>query len=346
MKMVYRYTPVLRWKRGERVGVENLSAEARRDVVPLFVRGGEKYVGKKATKSRAAIEPAEAFAGDIEVIWGRAPFFLDASALTLSAAGHHPLIDMGVSARTRGLHLVPGTRLDAPQPYRHAVDLLIQQDRHGVALRVDLQELTSAAIWAPNWPYPLGNTDLLVDLADNVRVAADLGAALDPAFRNLHRAGQWRSVTVVGSSMPENFMGFLAGHHTIARDEFRLWQRLSSVGLSYQLDYGDYATVAVVPPPAGIKWGYPINVRYTLDGQFLICRGVRTTGPLAVDPDVQLRDHARAIVAYPGRSPLAHCWADTLIDNISNGSESRGGLERWVQIGVNRHIELTRNRIP
>ena len=344
--MAHRYVPVLRWKRGERVGVEKLSPGARRDVVPLFVRGGEKYVGKKATKARAAIEPADVFAADIQTIWGTAPFFLDASAIALGAAGHHPLIEMGASARSQGLHLVPATHLDAPAPYRHAVDSLVSQDRHGVALRVDLQELTSAAIWAPNWPHPIGDTDLVIDLADSVRVAANLGAALDPAFGGLYRAGQWRSVTMIGSAMPENFMGLVAGAHLLAREELHLWHRLSGIGLQYRLDYGDYATVAVVPPPTGIRWGFPINVRYTLRDQFLICRGIRTTGPAAADADVQLRGHARTIVANPQRGPIEHCWADQSVDNISNGKASPGGLERWVQIGVNRHIEITRNTIP
>ena len=100
-----------------------------------------------------------------------------------------------------------------------------------------------------------------------------------------------------------------------------------------------------MPPPAGIKWGFPINVRYTLPQDFLICRGVSTTGYGGVDMDKQLVGHAKDIVSYSGRHRIS-CWGDGEIDNIASGKTSQGNLETWVQISVNRHIELTRQQIP
>ena len=146
--------------------------------------------------------------------------------------------------------------------------------------------------------------------------------------------------------MPDNFAGMTKGLHLFKRSEWRLWRDLASAKLPYAVGYGDYATVAINPAPEGIAWGYPINVRYTLDDEFLICRGVGTTGPSGVDLDVQLLSHAKSIVKYPTRHPLAHCWADTTIDKIATGAAPTQGLEHWVQLAVNRHIELVVSSLP
>jgi hypothetical protein len=284
---------------------------------------------------------------EILAIWNTAPFYLDAIAVPTNPTGRHPLIDIGTRARASGLGLIPATRLDAPAPYAVAVHTLTQADQRGVALKVDLNEFTSAARWIAAWPYQPADTDLIVDLADNVATVEALGAAINPAFLGLHAGSQWRSVTMVGTSMPENFAGYVAGSYVIPRLELTLWGRLSVLPqLPYRLDYGDYTTVAVIPPPTGIRWGFPINVRYALPRGFLICRGVQTTGPSAVNMDVQLIRHAQTITAYRGRTPLANCWGDNTIDRIAALADGPRNLEHWVQIGVNRHIESTRSILP
>ena len=335
--MTFRYVPILRWKRGERIGVQRLSAAGRHDVSPCFVLGRDRYVGRAATKNRAAIAPANVVASEILAIWNTAPFYLDAAGVPANPAGRHPLIDIGAKARAKGLRLIPVARLDSPLPYWTAVRSLVRSDQRGLALKVDLNEFASAANWIALWPYQPSETDLIVDFADNVENVAALGSAINPVFRTLQAGRQWRSVTMCGTSMPENFAGYVAGQYLIPRTELALWQRLSRLRrLPYRLDFGDYATVPVIPPPIGIRWGFPINVRYTLPQEFLICRGVQTTGPGAVDMDVQLLGHAQAITAQAGRSPLVNCWGDTTIDSVAAQAAGPQGLEHWVRIGVNR----------
>lgn len=242
--------------------------------------------------------------------------------------------------------MIPATRLDAPPSYQIAIRSIAAADNLGVCLRVDLQEFTSASTWSRTWLAPLNQTDLIADFAEEVSTVAGLGASVEHAFNTLHGGTAWRSVTMAGSSMPENFVGFSAGVHTIRREEWRLWRRLSRAVTAYELQYGDYATVSPNAPPSGIAWGFPINVRYTLESDFLVCRGVKTTGPGAVDMDEQLTGHAQRIHTYAMRRPITHCWADPKIDRIAGRADSPGNLETWVQIGVNRHIELVRSRLP
>jgi hypothetical protein len=343
-----RYIPVLRWKRGEKTAIGSLSSQGRQDVSPLFILGTDRFVGRDATKKSPPIPAATWFAQEMGQIWGNLPFYLDASAVNIPpSAPHHSLIDIAAQARLAGLALVPATTLAASAPYQAALSAIVSVDGRGLALRIDLQELSSVANWAPVWPLPMADTDLIVDFGSNVSRVDALGSVINPLFKAIYGAGQWRTLTIVGTSMPENFTGYAAGTFAIPRIEWRLWKRLSTIpGLPYRIDYGDYTTVAIAPAPQGIAWGFPINVKYTLANDFLVCRGVKTTGLGAVDMDVQLIGHAGTIVGYPQRSALSHCSGDTQIDDISSGAIGPGNLETWVTIGVNRHVEIVRHLLP
>ncbi len=146
--------------------------------------------------------------------------------------------------------------------------------------------------------------------------------------------------------MPDNFAGVASGVYEINRAEWSLWQSLAGAALPYRIDFGDCTTPPINAAPQGIAWGYPISVRYTLDSAFLICRGVTTTREGAEDMAPQLIKHARSIAKYPTRNALANTWADATIDKIAAKTASPQGLEHWVQLGVNRHIERTRANLP
>jgi hypothetical protein len=342
---MYRYTPILRLMRGERVGISKLTVAGKSDVIPLFVLAPQQYVGKKQTKSHPAIPAPSVIANDIMTAWGQSPFFLDCTGLSPISATHHPILDIAAACRAIGLMLVPVTRLGAPAVYQNAISTIVGTDHRGLCLRVDIAQMASAAHWQPQMPFPPNHADLIIDLADNVQATAALGQVVAQAFQQLHAGQAWRSVTVAGTSMPENFQGVPAGLHLITRHEWALWSTTVNQ-VPYTLGYGDYATVPFTPPPSGIAWGFPINVRYTLANEFLICRGVATTGFGGVDLAPQLIGHATNIMQYAARGALANCWADQVIDNIALSVASPQGLEHWVQIGVNRHIELVRHLLP
>lgn len=339
------YTPILRWKRGERVGLANLSNQAKIHTTPLFVVRAEQYKNRAATRTRAALSAADSFAAEVTTAWGNSPFFVDASAIPSVHGQPHPLHQMISSCLAVNLPIIPSTRLLAPHPYQNAVQAAYALNNR-VALRIDLQETMTIANWVNQWPYALGNTDLIIDFDTQISTAVNLGPVIDQLFINLHQGTQWRSVTIAGTSMPANFAGYAAGLHTIARDELVLWQRLNNLNLPYPINYGDFTATTPGAPPPGIAWGYPINVKYTLANSFLICRGVGTTGPQGVDSGVQLLQHANSIMNYGNRQPMNNIWSDQTIDAIANGNASTQTLEHWVQLAVNRHIEFVRSVLP
>jgi hypothetical protein len=341
--VVYRYTPILRWKRGEKAALKSVAAPLAANISPLIIVTDETFKDQPEKIDQEAVPASFLFADEIHKNWGARAFYLDASGV--KPKGVHSLIKTAELCRDLGANLTPATSLGAPAPYEAAVMQVAQADKRGVALRVTLREFSSAENWVPSWPHSLKETDLIVDLGEKVTTIVDLGSTLDATFRALHKGKDWRSVTVAGTSMPENFGGMKPGLQTIERTELALWHQLLQSSLPYRIDYGDYATVPIIPAPSAIAWGYPINVRYTLPTKFLICRGVPPTGENGVDLDEQLVGHATSIKKYRQRDRI-DCWSDKIIDKIADEEEPPGNLEKWVRIAVNRHLELVRSKMP
>ncbi len=331
--MATRYVPIMRWKRGEKIGLKNVLASSKARVFPIFELESDQFKLKAATSRQSALSAAEVVVKDVIECWGTsAPF-----GLFFKSA--HSLTEIATVARSNNLKMIPVTTLHAPPSYQSAIIAIQNIDRRGIVLRISLNDAATVSTWMPSWPLHPSKIDLIIDIADQVSVVNGLGVIVDNLFKGLHKNYQWRSVTLSGTSMPQNFTGYVSGVHVIERLEFDLWQRLCAVGLASQLDYGDYTSTSIAPAPSSIAWGYPINVRYTIGRTFLICRGVRTVGSTGIPANVQLRGHANTILNTSGRGPITHCWADQRIDAIALGTEGPQTLEHWVRIGVNRHIE-------
>jgi hypothetical protein len=341
-----QYIPLLRFKRGELNALRALQTTTKSGVTPYLDISGDRFREKTATKTKPAVSAPDHVVERIKIDWGKSPIIVDAAKVAGASGSPHPIEEIADAASAAGITVVPAAQLSAPVSYQKAVENVQKKHGNGVCLKVDLDEMTSASSWTSTLPFAPGEVDLLVDFSSNVGTVSGLGKSLISEFQGLHAGSAWRSVTVAGSSMPENFSGYTKGTYLLNREEYALWNRLMSASLPYDLDYGDYATVAVTAPASGIAWGFPINVRYSLDDEFLICRGVRTVGPTAVDLDVQLIGHAKDIVAHPKRSTIAGCWADQKINSIAASGVGQGNLETWVKIGVNRHIELVNQLLP
>lgn len=344
--MAFRYVPNLRWKRGEKNALKDLSPQGKKDVVPLFLLGSDQFKSKKATNNSVEIPAPSHFAKQIAECWGLSEFYLDVSSIQDVQANHHPLIDIASECRKEKLKLIPVVRTGSTKPYLQAAKQVVSADKRGVCLAITLQEISKMPNWINSWPFPPEETDLIIDYLNQAKEVLAFDQILAPAFHGLHVGNRWRSVTIVGTSIPDNFTGLDQGLYNIPRHQKAIWKLLSAAGLPYRLDYGDYATISVTAPSPGIKWGYPITAKYTLRDEFLICRGVRTTGLGAEDLAPQLIKHACSIVTCTNRGALSQCWADEEINRIANNTTPPRNLEHWVRIGINRHIELVKSALP
>ncbi|RUX03790.1 MAG: hypothetical protein EOS71_27180 [Mesorhizobium sp.] len=355
--MQTKYVPILRWKQGERVALSNLSNAGRIDVTPHLVLLQGQYGDTKVPKQPKAppknppkIPPATAsgvFAKQVAEAWGPTKLYLDAADLPGTATAHH-LDNILASANAAGLHIVPSIKTtNAPPSYQAAVARAVHAHKQGAALRISLSDLTTMPTWIGSWFCPIQETDLIIDLANGVANVLALGAPASQAFANLHQATSWRSVTVAGGNIPAMLSGYTIGQTPLPRAELNLWTALTSAGVGYDLDFGDYATIGPDASTEEIPGPVPINAKYTLHSMFAVFHGVKTKGPGSMDRGLQYRNYAGQIAAMPNRGALAHCWGDAMIDLVNSGPPaSPGSPTSWVSFSINRHIELTRSQLP
>src|SRR6185436_20116134 len=107
--MVYRYVPIVRWKRGERAALKQTSLPNIRDVLPLILLNEDGFKDKPEKVTQEAVSATDIFVDDIYKSWGSRPFYLDASRLTPGSKGTHPLLEIAKRCREVGPHLIPAT---------------------------------------------------------------------------------------------------------------------------------------------------------------------------------------------------------------------------------------------
>jgi len=351
--MPVRYTPILRWKQGERIALTHLSPGARVDVTPHIVLTQAQFdpSSKKAAiptkaKKKTPPPPSEYLSKQISDAWGKTAFFLDASDLS-GTPSKHGLDDIAAKANAAGLSLVPSIKLNPPPVYASAVSRVVKHDHRGVALRISLGEMSSAASWMGAWSFPFSETDLIIDLGGSASTVLALGASVQMSFQTLNQATAWRSVTLASGAIPATLTGYTVGCTMLPRAELQLWNLIRSANLNYELHYGDYATIGPDSTTDGIEGPVPINAKYTILPDYAIFHGVKIKGPGAKPRDQQYRSYANHIVKMPNRSPLPHCWGDQMINAIAaSGTSQPGSPASWVSYAVNRHIELTRHQLP
>jgi hypothetical protein len=238
--MQKRYTPILKWKQGERIALHHLSPTARIDVTPNIVitqaqfdPSSKKKASSKPSK-KSPPPPSEYLAKQIADAWGKTTFFLDVSDLP-GTATKHVLDDIASKANAAGLSMAPSTKLNAPPEYIAAVSRVAKHDGRGAVLRISLNQISSAAIWMGSWPLSFADTDLVIDLANSVATVLALGPPIFVPFQSLYQATAWRSVTLAGGSIPATLSGYRVGCTMLPRAELQLWIALKKANLDYEL---------------------------------------------------------------------------------------------------------------
>ena len=109
-----RYIPILRWKEGEWIALQQLSPAGRANVAPLIVLTSDQYRETRATRTRAAAPAAATFVADLVAAWGTSPFFLDASGL---GDGRPPSEGLGVRPGCKSIDTYAGGQSLPPTPH-------------------------------------------------------------------------------------------------------------------------------------------------------------------------------------------------------------------------------------
>lgn len=347
-----RYVAALQNKSGELRALLNASAETWERLTPIVQFVGPKERPVSATSVTNWVKK-------VGTAVGSHPVYLDVmrldatSAVTITTGERPVLAHIFDAARKRGMRFVPVVRVgESTKPHIDLVSDAADQDGHGVALRYQFREVLppdgmshSRYVEAhlSRVRSEAETADLLVDL-EYIDPDDDLnGGDVAGVLAELLAVGPWRSVVVLGTSMPSMLSCVPEGSiGSLARREWEVWSQLEHTGLPRMPAFGDYAVQYPRPPQAGGGASMRANIRYTAEEATLVARG---RGPVSQEGNEQYRDLCRQLAARSEFTGRDYSWGDATIADCAAGSVAPGAQNVWRGAGTSHHLQFVTNQL-
>ena len=345
------YVPALQSLPGELAALTHASEETWAHLTPLIQLRGPKTPRRTPYREQAV----RGWVKKVAMAVGRRPCFLDTLRLapthpTTTRDGERPVLSViHAASRRNGLEFVPVLKLGSRPAETKLIRNAALTDGRGVALRYRLLSLALPTGQTPETliketltavEVDFAGADLLIDLGFLSPDAEVHAEDVAPAVNELVAAGKWRSVILLGTSMPSSLGGGVVQEGTIGRlprREWDLWSALRKSGLDRVPTYGDYAIQHPDPPLEGDESGpgQRANIRYTTNDVTLVPRAV---GAVVTEGREQYRDLCWQLVEQPEYAGRDFTWGDGLIADCAYGNDEPGWQNHWRGAGTSHHL--------
>jgi Beta protein len=352
------YVAAVQNKPGELNALREASPETWSRLTPIV-----EIVGPKTSPPQQRRETVAAWVKRVADAVGQRPCFLDILRLqpgqvTRTSDGPRPVLSViHAAARKRGIAFVPVLPIgrQATPEYVQIVSHAAAVDGRGAALRYPIRHVaplpgvthtTVLAAAADGLGVDPTCADVLIDLgylsADVELHPDDIGEALN----EVNAVGTWRSVVLLGTSMPKMLGGAIA-EDTIGelpRREWDLWCALRQGAPDRLPTYGDYVVQYPDPPQddEGSGPGMRANIRYTTNDRTLVARG---RGPVMQEGKAQYRGLCGRLVARPEFAGSDFSWGDAQIAACAAGESEPGSQNQWRGAGSSHHFRLVTQQV-
>lgn len=350
------YVAAVQNKPGELDALERASAATWERMTPLV-----HIVGHLKARDRpySADSIRDRVKRIFEVV-GHHPLYLDVLRLdpffpVSTSRGDIPVLaQIYAAARKRGLCFVPVVWVgESTKKHLGLVAEAAVEDRHGVALRYKFLRsavptgMTRASLLTQTLDE-LGceatDADLLIDL-EVLDPDEDFDAAtIARSITEITRVGSWRSIVLLGTSMPKMMSCIEEGTlGSLERREWTLWTELREQGLARVPAFGDYAVQHPHPPmEEGGGNTMRANVRYTTATQTLVARG---RGPVRIEGNEQYRSLCQQLVARPEFCGSTYTWGDGIIADCATGAVEPGAQRMWRGAATSHHLRFVTEQL-
>jgi hypothetical protein len=350
------YVAVMKNKIGELNALQHASAKTWSRLTPLI-----EIVGPRKVPDAYRGETVSEWVKRIAAAVGHHPCFLDILRMraghpaTTSADTSPVLSVIHAAARKRGLACVPVFRLDDGPTDIGLVRNAVLGGGRGVAIRYPLLSLAlpdgktldtviKEALAAVQVDFD--GSDLLIDLgflSEGQEVhTEDIAQAVD----ELVAIGEWRSVVLLGTSMPSMLGGAVAEGSVgeLPRREWEVWSGLRRHPPQRLPTYGDYVIQHPHPPQDDTGGGPSMraNIRYTVENMTLVARG---RGPVGQGGKEQYHDLCRMLVARPEFAGRDFSWGDEQIADCAIGAVEPGSQSQWRGVGSSHHLRQATEQV-
>jgi hypothetical protein len=349
------YVAALQTKAGELNALRHASAETWAHLTPVVEVVGPRRPGAEPFTRQRVYGWVKRMA---EVV-GAHPCFLDVLRLspnhpTTTAEGDRAVLAvLHAMARKRGVPFVPVLRLGDVKATMAQIADTAACDGRGVALRVPLlgtvfadgrstETLVKEALTAVE--VETSGADLLMDIryiSEDTEIDVEY---LAPMIDELVAIGSWRSIVLLGTTMPRSLGGGIVEAGTVGRlprQEWLLWSALRRSQVSRLPTYGDYAVQHPDPPldvaDGQLPLGMRASIRYTHDTVTVI---PRAKAPRYEEGREQYRQLCRVLVAQPEFLGREYTWGDQQIVDCAEDVCEPGWENHWRGAGTSHHLRF------
>jgi hypothetical protein len=348
------YVAVLQNRSGELDALRHASDAAWDRMTPLL-----EFVGPRTTSPSISASAINGWVKRVHTALGTHPVYIDILRLSPTVpvktkAGIRPVLEeIYENARKRHMRFVPVLPVgEATEAHLGLVRASILGDQQGVGLRYRiLKVLPPSGVSRKDVlrgqldGLGLGpeSCDLLIDLEyfdeDQEIDTASFAAQLD----EMSRLGGWRSVVLLGTSIPKMMSAVKEGSvGTIPRREWELWLRLREQRMDRMPAFGDYAVQHPHPPhDAGANTGRA-NIRYTTDQATVVARGF---GPATQGGPEQYRELCQQLVGRNDFAGRDYSWGDETIQDCADEVIEPGSRNAWRGAGTSHHMQVVTDEL-
>lgn len=344
------YIPALSWRMAEYQALFRLSNGVKSSVVPLISVPEIGFDFEKWAPTHTLQEHLEKFVGSYPKKWGEhfAWIRLHQEIEERQADdGRHVFDFIFDGLRVQDAKAIPALSLAANDKSIRATNRTVCLDRRGIGIIIRLEDIMAEPtddIRRLSQELGVGTeeTDLIIDLGSpNYEPYEGFASALIKSVGRMRDIAEYRSLIIVGTSIPKSFRFIARGTDEIPRHDWLFYRSLLGVlpdSFRHPL-YGDYTIVhpaseardmRMLKPAGKLVYATPNSWRTRKGGAFR-------------DDREQMHSHCAEIIhdaafQYKGSQ---YSYGDEYIASCASHAEGPSNLSRWKQVGINHHITLT-----
>lgn len=342
--MITKYTPILRWKAGEKNCLENLSPDVSNQIIP-FVEVAPPTVSPTDDENAIEKKLTKLFSS-FNTTWKNKPFYLYLSDNWYTDAdtpGQVSELYGDIFKRINHPGTIPAFDITDEINISNAANLT---NTSGICLRIrgnNFETLSqSLQSYIDNsWIIPQ-STDLLLDLAYIDEDIYPKKTALTTVISDILNISDYRRIIIASCSFPKDISNLRSD---IVNEFKRHEATIHKISLDLQNKFGfnyvyaDYGPMNLNEVAFVLGMVPNFKIKYSTADKYLIVKGLSLKkGGLDLANVVAA---CNQLVSHPQYSGEDFSYGDKIIATTANGSNTKSGnLTNWVGYTFNHHITL------
>lgn len=340
------YMPILKWRQGEYLALEQLDSRVKDKVTPLIEIPPIEWDFENNKKAKTIDEYLQPFARRLRQNWNNRAACIDLNYLESTIRmdnGIHPLNYVFDSVRKINGQIFPVTGISRNSSYQKAIKSIVNQDKNGVCIRLRSNDLVK--------PILRMNLESLVNYLEIDLIEVDLVVDLEaPSFEPLNlfvstirnavnklQIEPFRSFTVTSTNSPDSMGKLNRGVNYVDRLEWQFYlEYCSSLQTSERIpNFGDYCIAHPKLLQSDMRIFSPsASLRYTTDNAWWIYIGTSTRK----NGLGEYRRICNSLVNSADYFGQQYSAGDEYIWDCNAGNVRTGKLTTWRRVATNHHI--------